>query len=331
MLARFVPAVTEAGVRCRVLNTRVGDRQGGMRERLRRLLFFLGLGFRAAFAPEKVVHCHPVNFANLTGHGLVLLLCRLARKRTVVTLHAGDLQAKLGSGRSRALGRMILKLAHVITTVTPDLAARCTELGHPRAVFISNDLRYIPHGADATDLPSDVDDFLADHDPVVTLVGAMNPPYGIDIFLRALAAARSEMPRIGGLIIAFKSSNTAYTAEVMTLRRDLALQDAAMIPEPFPAVAEALRRSDIFVRPTLSDGDSIAVREALTLGLPVIASDTGFRPGGVVTFPVGDHEALATAIGRVFRGEVEMPAVDAGSEQETVARFLEAYTLATTC
>ena len=34
---------------------------------------------------------------------------------------------------------------------------------------------------------------------------------------------------------------------------------------------------DVFLRPTLEDGDSISVREALSLGVPVVASRVGTR------------------------------------------------------
>jgi glycosyltransferase involved in cell wall biosynthesis len=50
---------------------------------------------------------------------------------------------------------------------------------------------------------------------------------------------------------------------------------------------------DVFVRPTLADGDAISVREALALGRPVVASDVGARPAGVRLFPAGDAEACA--------------------------------------
>ena len=53
---------------------------------------------------------------------------------------------------------------------------------------------------------------------------------------------------------------------------------------------------DVFVRPTYFDGDASSVREALTLGVRVVASDTDFRPEGVWRFPPGDADALAAAI-----------------------------------
>lgn len=50
--------------------------------------------------------------------------------------------------------------------------------------------------------------------------------------------------------------------------------------------------ADIMLRPTLTDGDSLSVREALYLGKTVIASDVVARPEGVVLYKSGDMDDL---------------------------------------
>jgi len=40
----------------------------------------------------------------------------------------------------------------------------------------------------------------------------------------------------------------------------------------------ATLHSDLLLRTTLYDGDSVSVREALYIGTPVIATDNGMRP-----------------------------------------------------
>lgn len=326
MLKRLVPALEEAGASCRVFNTGVGDRQGGFGERLRRMFVFVGLAWRVLRSPEQVVHCHAVNFANLVGHGFVLAASRLGGKASVLTLHAGDLEEKLQAGGTRRLGAFVLRLARTVTTVTPALATLAGDLGCADAEFIPNALRYVPHGGDATELPDEVSSFLEDHDPVAVLVGAMGPPYGIDTLLRAAAELRTTHPSFGALVIAFKSSDTVYGEHIASLCDELDLAGTALLPAEFPNVAEALRRSDVFVRPTLSDGDSIAVREAITLGLPVVASDVGHRPEGVVLFPVGDHAALADAIRSALAAPPRGPLVAEESERTTVERYLAVFT-----
>ena len=47
-------------------------------------------------------------------------------------------------------------------------------------------------------------------------------------------------------------------------------------------------QSDVFIRSTAFDGDALSVREAMTLGIPVIATETDFRPEGVIKYGIGD-------------------------------------------
>jgi glycogen(starch) synthase len=54
--------------------------------------------------------------------------------------------------------------------------------------------------------------------------------------------------------------------------------------------------SQVFIRPTFEDGDSISVREALSLGVPVVASRVGMRPDGAILFHPGDVEDLISKI-----------------------------------
>jgi len=62
-----------------------------------------------------------------------------------------------------------------------------------------------------------------------------------------------------------------------------------------------MSRSAVFVRPTFRDGDSISVREAVSLGVHVIASNVGTRPDGVLLFEPGDVNGLMARIKEVCR------------------------------
>ena len=327
MLNKLIPALEEVGVSCRIFNTKVGNPRGGWGERIGRFLFFLGLSLRAAFASERIVHCHAVNFANLVGHGFVLLACRLARKRTIITLHAGDLQAKFESGRSRTIGRKILSLANVVTSVTPQLSQTVADLGVAKSYFIANGFQYFPQGFDDTDgeLPSEVGGFIEMHSPVVVLVGAMDRIYGIDVLLRATVQLRKTFPRAGALVVAFKADNPAYNKEIADMVEAAHIQEAVLFPAPFSQIAEAMRQSDVLVRPTRSDGDSIVVREALTLGLPVIASDVGYRPEGVRLFQSEDHEDLVRVIEDTIGNPIKDKINTADMETETLAKYMDVY------
>jgi glycosyltransferase involved in cell wall biosynthesis len=68
---------------------------------------------------------------------------------------------------------------------------------------------------------------------------------------------------------------------------------------------DLLTKSDIFVRPTLMDGDSVALREALAAGKRVIASDAVLRPEGVTLFRSRDVDDLVRAVSEA----IERPSV----------------------
>ena len=72
-------------------------------------------------------------------------------------------------------------------------------------------------------------------------------------------------------------------------------------------IAEIYRNSDIFVLPSLNEGMSNALLEALAAGLPVIVTDTGgtseLLDGNGVLIPMADSDAIAEAI----RGFVDEP------------------------
>jgi glycosyltransferase involved in cell wall biosynthesis len=65
---------------------------------------------------------------------------------------------------------------------------------------------------------------------------------------------------------------------------------------PHEVALGVMRRANLFVRPTYFDGDASSVREALAMGVPVVASDTDHRPAGVLLFRRGDARDLADKI-----------------------------------
>lgn len=59
---------------------------------------------------------------------------------------------------------------------------------------------------------------------------------------------------------------------------------------------QVIAKSDVFIRPTITDGDALSVRESLYYGVPAVVSDCTVRPAGVITFKTGDADDLAEKI-----------------------------------
>ena len=55
-------------------------------------------------------------------------------------------------------------------------------------------------------------------------------------------------------------------------------------------------KTDVFVRPSITDGDSVSIRECLSLGVPVIASNAVSRPPECILFENRNQQKLEQTI-----------------------------------
>jgi L-malate glycosyltransferase len=79
---------------------------------------------------------------------------------------------------------------------------------------------------------------------------------------------------------------------------------------PFRAMPELYRSMDVLLMPTIREGMSLAVLEAMASGLPVVASDTSSIPelvhhgrGGFLC-PIGDTEVMASALNTLAQNPI---------------------------
>ena len=82
------------------------------------------------------------------------------------------------------------------------------------------------------------------------------------------------------------------------------------------------------MRPTLADGDSVSVREAVALGRVVVATSVGTRPPEARLVPPADAEALAQGLLEAAQAKPALRlAADADAEPATdsVQRLLALY------
>ena len=92
-------------------------------------------------------------------------------------------------------------------------------------------------------------------------------------------------------------------------------------------IPELMRAMDLFVLPSLGEGISNTILEAMACGLPVIATDVGgnpelVAPGKTGTLvPVADHEKMAQALLAYVRDPARMAQEGRGARAEIEARF----------
>jgi glycogen synthase len=282
----------------------------------------VNLNHRADASTEYSRATGPLNFALLlwsrlrrssllhlhtNGHGhkswlLILgsgLMARVRRARTILTLHSGLLPRYLAlCGRARRLvARLALGSFNRIICVNRDIEAALTALG-----VASTRLEVIPAylpSADYCELPESDRLFLQRRWPVLLAVagGDKDPEDGLLVVVHALQAAVQAFPRIGAVFVGWQVG-----PRTIPLISELSLDRYALClgEVPHERCLALMRASDVVVRSTFADGDAITVREALDIGVPVVASDVVPRPAGTVLFLTGDPVDLSRNLTQVI-------------------------------
>lgn len=105
--------------------------------------------------------------------------------------------------------------------------------------------------------------------PRAVFVGRLAPEKGLGTLVRAWPIVRRDFPRARLALIGEGPERPALEG----LIAELGLRDAVGLPGAAADVGPALTASDLFVLPSEEEGMSIALLEAMALGMPVVASD----------------------------------------------------------
>lgn len=122
--------------------------------------------------------------------------------------------------------------------------------------------------------------------PRAVFVGRLAPEKGLDTLLHAWKRVRESAPTARLVIIGEGPERPALER----LRTELGLVDAAELPGAASDPTARLRNADLFVLPSREEGMSIALLEAMALGIPVVASDI---PGNRAIVSDLEHGRLA--------------------------------------
>lgn len=132
---------------------------------------------------------------------------------------------------------------------------------------------------------------------LVVTVANFRPIKGQDVLVRAAADVCRLRDDVDFVVIGSKQS--AYYLTIKELVRDLGLESRFHCVGDRSDVQRLLPAFDVFALPSLQEGFSNALVEAMAVGLPPVATDVGGNPEAVehgrngFLFPSGDHRALA--------------------------------------
>jgi L-malate glycosyltransferase len=245
---------------------------------------------RRGWVPD-VIHAHEYP-AGITAASLAAV----TRAPTVLSEHFSGLALGTLSDRERRRAKHAFDRAGVVCPVSEDLAT------YVRALSPDAHVRPIPNVVD-TDVFRPANQGHRGQ-PRLIAVGSLVEIKAHNVLIEAIARLRDRGRTVSLAIV----GEGPLRSELECLARRLGIGDLIAFHGalPKPEVAAALRRADVFVLPSHWETLSCALLEALSCGLPVVATRVGGVPevvdeeaGRLVA--AGSPEALADGLDDVIR------------------------------
>jgi glycosyltransferase involved in cell wall biosynthesis len=297
---RFVvEEIRRRGHICQVLKINEGrqikspeyvDVQSGL-DYLRKVIRFLSHGY------QLNVH---VNAESPKGYWLALIavLCgRLFLRRPTLTFHGGVPQSFFPAPATSLWHwkfRLLFGLAAGILCDSEEIKTPVTRYGVPASKiatacgFSVRNLEYTP-----VPLSPEIEQFLGTHDQVFFCYVSFRPEYRLEVLREGIRRFLRSYPRAGFIWLGFPEKEMAAARDFVASFPDLERAAVLLLGNlSHDAFVTLLLRSTATLRTPACDGVAASVLESLALGVPVVASENGRRPPGVITYAEMDADDL---------------------------------------
>jgi len=232
--------------------------------------------------------------------------------------HGWDVADPQGDNRHyQRLRKIYQRFVHQFVCVSEQLQQYLLQ----RVGVAPDRVHLIPNGVDTDRFrPWQAGDGLPDGYPfnqaahwVVGTVGRLEPIKNQPLLARAFVQlVRSNPPAAGRLRLVIVGAGP-LEVEVRQIMEDAGLLDRLWMPGVRGDVPDILRVLDCFVLPSLSEGTSCTLQEAMACGQQVVATAVGGSPALLgdgrygLLVPSGDASAMCQAIGRFLNRQGLLP------------------------
>lgn len=236
----------------------------------------------------ELIHAH-LSYATILG----ILAGWVTKIPVVVTLHNVNLDY---------WGKLVIALTRIgakhVVMVGPSVAeAHRNALSRKKVSVIVNPVIPSPHLSDSERLELRREITSDPSRPLIFSTGRMDPQKGFNYLLLALDILRKKYPTI---FLAIAGKGSLYN-ELLKQIQDLNLEDQVSLLGIRNDVPRLMLASDIYVSSSLWEGMPISILEAMSAGLPIIATKVGDIPfvindGTGILIPSGNSQAIADKI-----------------------------------
>ena len=293
------------------------------------LLFGLYRLFRIASSEKPdILHAHWV----LPNGPIAAIVSYMLGIPLTISLHGSDVFIANKSTLLKTIARLSLNQAKIITAPSNDLKKRAMDTGTKNPILVA------PWGVNPKlfkyeqthEDPSRYKELGSLQHTIISL-GRMDYKKGFRYLVESMPAILERFPNTHFLI----GGEGPIREELRQCAEDLNVSEYLELPGkiPWDDVPEFLGKGDIFVLPSVQDehgnvdGLPTVMFEAMSTGLPVVASDIGgiglvindYDNG--IKVPPGDIQALQKAIEYLLENSEEAVQIGRRAREEIEARF----------
>ena len=241
-----------------------------------------------------VVYLHSafVPAVTIVRAGLLLIVAKSRRARTILHVHGGSLPDWMDSKGKRRLTRFVLSFADAVISVS-DGVADALPSDQTKTIYNGVDTDVFTPGSTET---RDV--------PVIIYTGLLTRRKGVTDLVEASRLLQEQSVSHRLVIVGGRPDEGG--AEEEEVRAVATGRERFVGPIPHEAMPAYLQDADIFCLPSWFEAMPLSILEAMATGLPIVATRVGQVPD-VVTDDFGrlvqpqDPAALASALSEVLR------------------------------
>ena len=254
-----------------------------------------------AFHEYSICHLYSTSWFSRLAFGIS---AAIRPGKYIISIHGRSISTIVNRRVSikRQITKWILHQMDIVIACNEEIKKECiSELNlNPNTVFMIP-AYIVPAEKRKSTLPNYLLSGMRDASPVLFAVGWVgqkymgNDIYGFDMLIKLIENLKKDYPRIK-LILSINGGQNDEVMEFTEHARKRLDQHIIISAEDIEDISSIFKASDLFIRPTNTDGDSVSIREALFWGTPVIASDIVKRPEQCLTFRNRNIESLENTV-----------------------------------
>jgi glycosyltransferase involved in cell wall biosynthesis len=279
-----------------------------------------------AFRPYDLDVVHAINggYPGATSALAAVLAGARCARSCVMTVCSTAMPRSILAPVERRVDRRLARSLDALVVPAERPAGALIARGFPRSMMeiIPWGARSIPYGVDPgarerLGLPAT--------DPVIVCLANFTPTKGQAVIIDAMPRLAQQFPNVRAILAGDGPELPALKARAAALGVAGRVEFPGSVRVPW----DLLRAADVFVLASEIEGLPLVVLEAMSQGVPVVATDVGGMPEAVIDdetgylVPGGDVAALTTSIARIL-GDAT---IAARMRKAALARFEERFTM----